>query len=300
MEDRTRLTGAQIGLALLIVALAAGKIAYEMLAAQGLRQTAALFIGLPALLALILALSPRAGSLFGMLFKGITIALLMSGILLVEGFICILMAAPLFYAVALVVAIVVDQMRKRREQGGGTTMGLLLVPLALMALEGVHPALSWPRHEQVAVVRVLESSPGLVEESLARTPRFDEPLPGFLKIGFPTPISARGAGLQVGDHRTIIFETLGGERSKLELVVAERRPGYGRFQMAHDGTPMAGWSTWHSAQVEWQEAPSGEGTRVVWTLEFSRQLDPALYFAPLERLAVQLAGEYLLDTVASP
>ena len=300
MEDRRRLTGAQIGLALLILALAAGKVAYEVLSAQGLRQTAALFIGLPALLALILALSPRAGSLFGMLFKGITIALLMSGILLEEGFICILMAAPLFYAVALVVAIIVDQMRKQREQGGGTTMGLLLVPLALLALEGVHPALSWPRHEQVVVDRMVESSQVRVEQSLARAPVFDEPLPGFLRIGFPTPVAASGEGLQVGDHRVVTFETMGGDRSELELVVAERGPGYVLFEMPRDTTPIAGWLTWHSAEVKWRETASGEGTRVVWTFEFSRQLDPALYFAPLERLAVQQAGEYLLDTVASP
>lgn len=300
MESLRRLSRAQVGLALLILALAAGKIAYEVLVANGLRQTAALFIGLPALLALILALSPRAGSLFGMLFKGITIALLMAGILLEEGFICILMAAPLFYAVALLIGIAVDQVRKRGEQGGGTGFGLLLLPIALLALEGVHPALSLPRQEQVEVEQVLSVSEQHVEAALGRAPDFSAPLPGLLRIGFPRPVAGKGEGLQVADRRVVTFETLSGERSHLVLEISERREGYVRFERRHDASPIADWLTWHAAEVEWREAPDGERTLVVWRFVYSRELDPALYFAPLERLAVRQAGGYLIDALIGP
>ncbi len=95
MIEEKHSTRAQKSLALLIFTLAAARLAYGLLVGNGLRETAALFIGLPALIAIIIALTPQAKSATGMVFKGMTIALLMSGILLQEGFVCILMASPL-------------------------------------------------------------------------------------------------------------------------------------------------------------------------------------------------------------
>ena len=59
-------------------------------------QTGAFFVGLPAILAITVALSPRAKTLTGTTFKAVTFGLLLSGVLVGEGFVCIVMAAPLF------------------------------------------------------------------------------------------------------------------------------------------------------------------------------------------------------------
>ena len=94
-----RISARQWTLAFVILALGAGHLGYRLSVAHRLEQTAALFIGLPMIIGMLLALTPRAKSVTGMICKTMTIALVMSGLVLGEGFICILMAAPLFYLV---------------------------------------------------------------------------------------------------------------------------------------------------------------------------------------------------------
>ena len=65
--------------------------------APGLEQTAALFIGMPALLATAAVFIPTR-SAKGVACKAVTIGLLISLIFLGEGLLCVLMTAPLFYA----------------------------------------------------------------------------------------------------------------------------------------------------------------------------------------------------------
>ena len=85
----------------IIVVFAVGSMTYRILKMEHLQQTSALFIGLPALLAILLAMTGPAKSATGVVFKGLTLLLLLSGILLGEGFICIVIAAPLFYLVGI-------------------------------------------------------------------------------------------------------------------------------------------------------------------------------------------------------
>ena len=73
-ERSYQISASQWGLAGLIIALAVGMTSYEFLAKGGLSQTAALFVGLPALIAVTLALTPGAKSVTGMILKGLTIA----------------------------------------------------------------------------------------------------------------------------------------------------------------------------------------------------------------------------------
>ena len=299
--DRRPRTRAQWTLAGLIVALAGGAALYRLLVYGQLQQTAALFIGLPAALAVMLALSAPAQSATGMAMKGMTIALLLSGPLLGEGFICILMASPLFYAVALVVGLAIDGIRERQHRPGreaGTTLhGLALLPVVALSLEGVAPGLSFPRAETVATVRTVSATAEEVEAALAGAPRFQGELPAFLRIGFPVPVAADGAGLEPGDRRTIQFQAR--RQRPLVLEVAERGPGFVRFRAVSDATPIARWLRWQEAEARWSEVAPGR-TQVRWTLRYERRLDPAWYFGPWERYATRLAADYLIQSAATP
>ena len=76
-----RNTASRWKLAGLIIALAVGMFFYSILGLGGLSQTSALFIGLPAAIAVTLTLFlPHAKSVTGMIMGGITIALFASGI----------------------------------------------------------------------------------------------------------------------------------------------------------------------------------------------------------------------------
>jgi hypothetical protein len=279
-----------------VVSLALGAAAYRLLRAGGLDETAALFIGLPTVLAIALALTPKAKSATGMIMKGLTIALLLSGPLLGEGFVCILMASPLFYAVGAAVGWAVD--RDRRRRGGAPARSLVIVPLLLMSMEGLSPALSFPAALTASAAKSVAAPPAAVEAQLAAAPRFADRLPPFLRLGFPRPTGAEGAGLAVGDTRTVYFGR-GATPKKVVFEVAERAPGYVRFRAANDDTKIGTWLRWQDAEVRWAARPDG-GTDVEWTLHFSRRLSPGWYFGPLESFGAAAAAEYLIDSLATP
>src|ERR1700682_6102226 len=119
---------AQWSLAALILALALAGFLYRLLVNQRLEETSALFIRLRAILAIVLAITPPARSATGAILKGMTIALLLSGPILGEGFICILMSAPLFYLIGAIVGLVIDASRRKRGSSA-TTYGIVLLPL---------------------------------------------------------------------------------------------------------------------------------------------------------------------------
>ena len=298
-QTSSRIAGAQWALAGIIVALALGMVVYRLLQAEKLNETAALFIGLPTIIALALALTPRAKSATGMIMKGMTIALLLSGPVLKEGMLCIIMASPLFYLVGAIVGLAIDRDRKRRQQGNSSPLyASVLIPLLLASMEGVTPALSMPTAVAVRAERSVLASPRAVEAKLTSTSEFDRPLPLFLQMRFPAPTSADGEGLSVGDRRRMLYQR--GERVKeLVFVVAERSPGYVRFQAVSDTTKIGEWLTWRAAEVRWAGNDDGT-TQVEWTLHFDRKLSPAWYFGPLETYGASEAAGYLIDALATP
>ena len=131
------------------VVMAVASVGYRLLVLGHWEQTSLMFVGLPLLLAIGMSFTPPARTITGGIMRGITFFLLALGLLLIEGFICILMAAPLFYAVGLIVGIFADRRKVRREMG--KLQCTVLVVIGLMALEGVVPALSFPRENTVVV-----------------------------------------------------------------------------------------------------------------------------------------------------
>jgi hypothetical protein len=300
MNDRAWDSSARrivIGLA---IAMAAGSLGYRVLVSKHLEQTAALFIGLPAVLAILVALTRPPKSATGVILKAMTLLLLLSGILLGEGFICIVMAAPLFYLVGFVIGRIIDFAEKKRQRRLGKSFyGLVLLPFLSLSLEGVYPSLSFPRREVVTVERIVRGATTEVERALAETPHFTRPLPLYLRLRFPRPAAAEGAGLSTGELRRIHFAGGEGRPGDLLLRVAEHGPGHARFLAVSDGSHIAHWLDWREADVHWSAERPG-WTRVTWTLCYERRLDPAWYFGPWERYAVRLAAGYLVDNTATP
>jgi hypothetical protein len=150
------------------------------------------------------------------------------------------------------------------------------------------------------VTKILESPAARVEDSLAESPRIDLRLPQFLRIGFPYPLQAKGRGLDVGAQRAILFSGAEGDPAGwLVMRVAERRPGFARFETVSDSSKLTQWILWDSSEVEWA-AVDAHRTRVTWRIHFDRQLDPSWYFTPWERAAVRQAAGYLIDANAQP
>jgi hypothetical protein len=295
-KKSSSITPAQWGIVALVIAFSAGSILYRLLMHTQFGHSAAMFIGVPAVLAILLALTPKAKSATGAIIKGITLALLIIAPLLGEGYLCILIASPLFYIVGIVIGSVVDYGRNDRNRTL-SCVALLLLP---MCLEGVFPAWTFRRAQTVEVTKSVNAPPELVEQQLARSLRTDTPLPLALRIGFPQPIKASGNGLAIGSTRTIHFTGAEGDPpGDLVMRVTERRDGYARFETVSDRSKLTQWINWNDSEVAWRRLDPSH-TRVTWRIHFDRQLDPAWYFTPWERIAVGEAAKYLIDANATP
>lgn len=289
--------GARWNTVFIIMAVAFASLFYRVVVSQKMQQTALLFIGIPTALAVLVAMTPKAKTVTGAILKAMTIGLLMAGPLLGEGFICIVMAAPLFFVVGIFIGKLIDLSRSENKRS--TMTGMLLLAFLPMSFEGTSDRLSFPREETVVVERLVAASADDVERALAQPLNMEESLPLFLQAGFPRPQATEGEGLRAGDQRTIHFP--GGENMSGDLVleVAEAGDGFARFRFVSDQSMIGRWLTWRSSEVRWNSIDANH-TRVTWKLRYRRNLDPAWYFGPWERYGASLAAEHLIDASATP
>lgn len=157
-EQNAKISSAQWTLIALIVAFSVGGILYRLLMQHALGHSAAMFIGIPAVMAILLALTPKAKTITGGIVKGITLALLIIAPLLGEGYLCILMAAPLFYVIGIIVGLLVDRSRLNRN----ATLSCVALVLLPMSVEGVIPGLSFNRNQIVEVRGVVDAPADVV------------------------------------------------------------------------------------------------------------------------------------------
>jgi hypothetical protein len=293
-----------VGIAFLITALIIGGFAYHVIATKGLLHTSLLFISIPLVLALILALAPWPKSATGGILRGIALALLIVAPLLGEGYLCILFASPLFFGVGLLVGGIIDLARKRKSTATLSCI-VLLLPLSL---EGVNPQLSFNRSQSATATRIVNAPAAQVASALAQSPQVgtpsSAPLPHFLRIGFPRPLSATGSGLAVGSFRVIHFAGAEGDppgdlTMRITASNLDANSGQIRFETVSDSSKLAQWLRWRSSTVSWR-AVDPTHTAVTWRIGFDRQLDPFWYFAPWEQLAVHQAAGYLITANATP
>jgi hypothetical protein len=299
-------TQARISVAGMIIALSIASIAYRLLFTHGLQQTAALFIGIPALLAVLVVFTTSPRSAAGVACKAVTIGLLVSMLLLNEGVLCVVMSAPLFYAVGIGIGAMIGAASDTQQPRHSLRSYLILLPFIPMTLEGVTDLTTVNREEIVVRSKVVAASSEAVERALQSSPRFDRLRPMYLRAGFPSPVSTwidrSGANprwviqLRGGETRLDGIEARTGD---LILELADARPGIVRWRAITDTSHMTHFLNWQEATVQWE--PAGPAmTRVTWTLKYRRGLDPAWYFGPWERYAVGLAADYLIDSVATP
>lgn len=292
-QPEKQLDRSVVNLVFVILAVAAGSIMYHVIVMKRLEQTSLLFIGIPTILALIVACTPKPKSAMGGVLRATTLGLLISGALLGEGFICILMASPLFYLVAIIIG------AARSSRNPTVLPALVLFGLIPMSFEGTHPKLSFNREETLQATAIVNASAAQVEQALSRSPRTDLPLPYYLRAGFPRPVEAHGSGLRVGDLRVIHFAGGEGEPGDLTMKITDSTAGHVRLVALSDRSKIAHWLDWEAADVRWQQIDATH-TRVSWSLSFRRLLDPAWYFRPWERYAVRLAAGYLIQANAVP
>ncbi|GAA1564048.1 hypothetical protein GCM10009789_16520 [Kribbella sancticallisti] len=274
--------------ALGIVALAAVTAPFLVVRSDRV-DTAALFVGVPLVLAVIIALAPPAKSLHGLTFRVVTFGLLITSAFLHEGAACVLMAAPLVYGVAHLVAEVVRQARRLDQR---RRAALAVVPLLLLATSLEGTTYRMVPDQTVTTERVVAMSPQQVEQRLQHGPDFSATKPFLLRFsGYPTPTAATGAGLAVGSKWS--FTMAGGP---IVTEVAARDSRRIVFRVLSDQSKAQRWLQFQRAVVHLTPQDNGD-TAVRLELTFHRKQDPSWYFGPIDDAMVGAGLDYFADSL---
>nr|WP_239648102.1 hypothetical protein [Nocardiopsis ganjiahuensis] len=295
-------------LAGVVLAAFVGLLAVRVTRFGGLDQTALFYVGLPALLALLVVFGCRARSAVGVAMVVTTLGLLLAGPLLGEGMVCLVISAPLIYGItALVTWLGVALFRSDQRHPNA----LVAVPILFaLTMEGIGGFSLLPREDTGTGSVLVEAAPADVAAALAAPPEYAPPSALLLRaVPFPEPVEAVGEGLAVGDTRLVHFTprrtlALGAEATprhlELEIVESEVGDDGGRvvFEVTED-TAFANWMEMERAVATWQtEAVAGEAdrTRLTWEIDYRRTYDPSWYFGPVQAYATGLAADYLAGT----
>jgi len=294
------ITGLQQILLLVVVIIVGAGFFVSVMFFNRLDASAAFYIGLPALIAILVIMTERSVHLMNAVMKGITIALLLSVPLLQEGFLCILFAAPLFYGVAAVIVYIIESAREKKHKQPDKIIRAYApaVLLAVVAMEGTTESLSFNRDTVVTVEKVIAMPADKVAVNLNKPAQFTKDVPLFLRI-FPQP----GNVTQDGDTQRMHFVYykhfwFNAKAGDVEFKISDRGENYIHSDVTSDTSYLNNYMDWKSSRVEW-DAIDKSHTRVRWTIRYERKLDPSWYFGPMEEYAVQKVGEMLIDNTAT-
>lgn len=288
MENQETPQESTTPLYVIIGVLAAASITYRLTQYSEFSNSSILFVGLPAILAILVINSggtPK--TTLGLVFKVITLFLLISSIILGEGIVCVLISAPIFYFVGFVIAKAYDYLNKKDTDKVNV---LILVPIAVLLAQ----PLGINKESEHSVSASVTYHRPLYLQALAATPDLSAGLPTFLKIGFPSPQTVIGTGLQIGDQREIGFLSSTKGLGHLILEVEQIDTHNVRFAIASDNTHIGRWLSWKSINVHIDEQ-EGQST-ITWTSDFACELGPQWYFEPIQKYAVQVMNEHLIQS----
>lgn len=233
--------------------------------------TALLFVGIPCLTALVVALLPTTDG-WATMFQITTVMLLLASALLHEGALCVMIAAPLVYGA---VAAVYGTVRAADRHRGSYPVVLPL--LALLALEGAVPGLRVNPEQRSHAERVVAAQCASFETALARGPRIDEEEDRGLLLRlaqYPTPVAADGTGLAEGDRWTLTMPA-----GALRTEVTGRQARRVTFDVVEDTARTTRWVDLHGGTLTWSQTDAGCVAEV--SLGYTRKLDPSLWFGPV-------------------
>lgn len=289
-QDTNEQAGAKKALYVLVGILAAATLTFRLIAFTGKEQTSLLFVGIPALITLlVIRFSGTPKSSYGVAFKGITLFLLISSIVLGEGTVCIIMAAPIFYGVT---ALIVRFNNYRDRHGKNKFFSIAIIPLLLIISQPLDYVGETPV-ETVKTSVVINKKVSL--NSFNEHPDFMKNYPKFFNLGFPEPVNIQGKGINIGDLREVAFKSSTKGIGILTLRVTEKTASSITFDVPKDETHIHHWLTWKKVHVELTPLRNG-GTEVIWTSQYTCDLGPKWYFKAIEDYTIGIMNEHLIHS----
>ena len=230
------------------------------------------------------------------------IVMLASSAILFEGFLCILFAAPIYIAFALLAIAVTPHKADPDRFKKSDVFRVSFAPLAVavISLEGLTDTTSFPREEVITRTHLLNLTPDQIHANLARPVHLEEGRSKFLAL-FPLPDRIDAPSFAQGQTHTAHFTYrrwgfTNVHRGETQLLIKTVKPLLVETEVTKNTSYFSHYLTIHGTRIEMQPRADGT-TEVSLTIRYRRDLDPAWYFGPMQRRAVRESADYLLNNI---
>ena len=281
---------------LLVLILVAAALYYAALYEFGYQYSGLMFVGLPALISILVLFSRQFNRPYRAVFVGLTAMLILSGVVLQEGLVCIVVAIPVFYFTGFWVVFASRWAYKHGRRVSSSVMVGLFI--ALMSIEGTSAMFTADRETSVLRSNIINLPLAQVKANLAHNPDFSTlPVELLSTMGFPVPISASGSGLEVGDVRHFVFQRFDGVEERVSFTIDSAGSDYVELVPVFDNTLISQWLKWEKTRFSWKVINDAT-TELSVTMHYQRKLDPAWYFGMIQKLVVGQAAQVLIAQAA--
>lgn len=230
------------------------------------------------------------------------IVMLASSAILFEGFLCVLMAAPIYLFFASLTFAFGREHPNYDSKNVSDVFRVSIVPviIAIISIEGLTDNTSFPREEIITRTQVLNLTPEEIHANLARPVHLDAKRSKFLSL-FPLPEKVEAERFAQGEtHKAFFTYRRWGftnvHRGETWLNMKTVEPLKIVTEVTKDTSYFSHYLTIHGTQIDMN--PQADGTTAVsLTIRYRRELDPAWYFGPMQRRAMRESADYLLSQV---
>ena len=230
------------------------------------------------------------------------IVMLASSAILFEGFICVIIAAPIYILFALLAISISPHKADPDRFKKSDVFRASFVPLAviIVSVEGLTETTSFPREEAITRTQILNLTPEEVHANLAQPVHLDAKRSAFLSI-FPLPDRVDAPNFQQGAVHTAFFTYrrwgfTNVHRGETQIRMKEVSPLFVETEVTEDTSYFSHYLKVHGTQIKM--VPLADGTtQVSLTIRYRRTLDPAWYFGPMQRRAIGESADYLLTHI---
>ena len=214
-----------------------------------------------------------------------------------EGFVCVIMSAPLI-AIGLAVGALIGALVRRelidksRRPGVVKLLLLFVLPFFLVGANNIEkPSRRIPRAETFTSVVVFNAPPEKVWNTIKSMDRVNAHKGFLMRIGLPVPVSCSVEKEAVGGKRTCYFES-----GYIEERITEWDPPRSmKLEVTAWDVPGRPWLSFKDASYELSE----ENGRTVLTRKTTivSRLMPVWYWRRFEEIGVTTEHEYLFEAV---
>ena len=289
----------------MLLVIGAASLVTRAILSSPLSGSALLYVATPYALALVIAWirpynpNTKWQHKYLSLITNTLVVFLASSLILMEGFICVLLFMPILLLV-MILAFLTEYLLHRGSTRSRHFGFALPVIIFVSALEGSHASLSLPRDESVTVSRLTVLSPSQLRHHVAMPIDLNRSRHWFLHL-FPMPYEIQSDDFLVGAdhvaktryHRWFFGNTHEGE-IRLEITeLSMQRIG---TRVVSDTSYFSNYLMLYGTEIEFRPR-SNTTTEVEVTVHYRRDLDPAWYFAPMQRFAIRQMAELIIREV---